>query len=545
MVEKTIDIAIVTALQIELDAVLRHLGEYETIQEDNNPYTYYRGQLLIPGGDERYEVVVGAFLDMGNVPAGVATTRLIERWRPGAVIMVGIAGGIPGKVFLGDIVVGKFSHYYEIGKLTEHGRVEYGKQAWPDQLLYRRAEAYNAIDWRSTLTTPRPSGGLFDEGQLQVCFGPIAAGESVVANAADRDELVKGCPKLLAVAMEGAGVAEAAISADERPRFVEVRGVCDYCDKDKDDRWQAFAAEAAAAFTIGFLRSRPLVPATALDAEAQPQGRPLLVLRAQSLQALDDADARSALPQGETARVDIVTLDFLDLVRNDQLTDPAAAIERLVGADSPLLEALARRADERFAFYGLLHIPLAFLAGHLVSDRQHVDLLDYHRGIGSWHWPESDEGSPDLVVDGLPAEAEAQVRDAIVRVPISYSVTSAQARQAVPAAGIDVQVGVAHPTLDVVRSEDQIRVYGDVFRQALDNLAALGTQRIHVFYAGPVALAFHLGQRISMNIHPPVVVWYYKQGRYTYGVDLAAAVAEDSSIVMPPPDVGETGKDSP
>jgi len=535
MPETTIDIAIVTALQIELDAVLRHLDHYDPVQENTNPYTYYRGQVSIPSWDEQYEVVVVAFLEMGNVQAGVATTRLIERWHPRSVIMVGIAGGAPAKVFLGDIVVGKFAHYYEMGKLTKSGRIEYVKQAWSDTLLYRRAEAYNAIDWRSTLTTPRPSGGLFDEGQLEVRFGPIAAGETVVANAADLAELVQGCPKLLAVAMEGAGVAEAAVFADERPRFVEIRGVCDYCSKDKDDRWQDFAAEAAAAFTIGFLRSRPLPPA-ALDADGTPQGRPLLVLRGQSLQTLDDSDARSALPQGDAARVDIVTLDFLDLVRNDQLTDPDAAIERLVAMDSPLLEALARRANERLAFYGLLHIPLAFLAGHLVSDRQHVDLLDYNRAVGSWHWPGIGKDFPALAVEGVPSENEAHLGDAIVRVPISYPVSLAQARQAVPATGIDVHVGLAHPTLDVVRSEEQVRQYGDVFRRALDDLAALGLRRIHVFYAGPVALAFHLGQRISINIHPPIVVWYFTRGQYTYGVDLAAAAAGDVAIVRPPAD---------
>jgi nucleoside phosphorylase len=35
----------------------------------------------------------------------VATTRVIQRWQPEHVLMVGIAGGVPGKVALGDVVV--------------------------------------------------------------------------------------------------------------------------------------------------------------------------------------------------------------------------------------------------------------------------------------------------------------------------------------------------------------------------------------------------------------------------------------------------------
>lgn len=57
-------------------------------------------------------------------------------------------------------------------------------------------------------------------------------------------------------------------------------------------------------------------------------------------------------------------------------------------------------------------------------------------------------------------------------------------------------------------------------------------RRVHLFYAGPMALAFHLGQQISENIHPPVVVWNYSR-RYEWGIDLAAAVSGEPCVVLP------------
>ena len=73
-----------------------------------------------------------------------------------------------------------------------------------------------------------------------------------------------------------------------------------------------------------------------------------------------------------------------------------------------------------------------------------------------------------------------------------------------------------------------------MFRETLDELLKVmpACRRIHLFYAGPMALAFHLGQQISENIHPPVVVWNYSRG-YEWGIDLAAAVSGEPCVVWP------------
>ncbi|HVB25108.1 MAG TPA: hypothetical protein VNG51_24440 [Ktedonobacteraceae bacterium] len=100
-----IDFAFVTALPVERDAMLRRLEGREIVQDDFEPLTYYRGQISIPATGERYEVVVVMLLGMGNDEAAVSTVRVVERWQPAYVVMIGIAGGVPGKVKLGDVVV--------------------------------------------------------------------------------------------------------------------------------------------------------------------------------------------------------------------------------------------------------------------------------------------------------------------------------------------------------------------------------------------------------------------------------------------------------
>src|SRR2546421_1788632 len=117
-----VDFAVITALKIERDAVLRRLDAgYDAVQEDREPLTYYYGHVTIPSSGERYTVVVVMLLKMGNDEAAVATTRLIHRWQPEHVLMVGIAGGVPGKVALGDVVIADSIYYYELAKLTPKG----------------------------------------------------------------------------------------------------------------------------------------------------------------------------------------------------------------------------------------------------------------------------------------------------------------------------------------------------------------------------------------------------------------------------------------
>ena len=54
--------------------------------------------------------------------------------------------------------------------------------------------------------------------------------------------------------MEGAGVALAV--SDSATEWIEIRGISDYADETKsDDDWRGYAADAAAAFFVGFLRT--------------------------------------------------------------------------------------------------------------------------------------------------------------------------------------------------------------------------------------------------------------------------------------------------
>jgi hypothetical protein len=96
--------------------MVKRLDRVEKVQYEGEPLTYYVGQLSIPGEDRPYTVVVTQLIEMGNPDAAITTTKVIPRWHPRNVLMVGIAGGVKEKAALGDVVVSQYAHYYPPAK---------------------------------------------------------------------------------------------------------------------------------------------------------------------------------------------------------------------------------------------------------------------------------------------------------------------------------------------------------------------------------------------------------------------------------------------
>lgn len=531
-----VDFAIVTALRIERDAVLRRISDIRRVQEDTEPLTFYHGQIMIPVSSERYTVVVIMLLGMGNDEAAIATTRVIQRWQPANVLMVGIAGGVPGKVGLGDVVVAESSYYYELAKRTPKGEQRRPQHFMCDRLLYGRALAYEAAEWKGDIGVARPGITAEETFSPDVCFGVIASGEKVIADKKTVPRLLKEDPKIVAVAMEGTGMGRAALNNSPQPGFLEVRGICDFADEHKNDDWQSFAADAAAAFTAGLLRSRPIAPLQAKVQEGSRDASPLLILRAESLRSVAADEVLAAFGDDLKGRdMETVALDFTDLVTGDVIADPEAAAQRLSDPQGTLFGALSRRSDAEFVFHGLAHIPLLVLAGHLVTDRQRVRLFDFHPEAGTWAWQDDASDLPALATHGVPRRNINRAGDAIVRMAISYPVNAVTARAVVPRPLLEIGLALPTPTRSIVHSEEQTRAYGRDFRRVMDAIArhAPACRRVHLFYAGPVSLAFHIGQQVSANIHPAVTVWNFRRGAYEWGIDLAAASVGEPCIVRP------------
>lgn len=252
-IEGPVDIVIITALTKERDAVLRHLQSVEETTVHSR--TYYKSVIQHENGKNSYKAVVLSLPNMGNTESAIATTQAITVWNPSQVILVGIAGGIKkgDSRFLGDVIVGEQIVGYELGRVTD-GKTERRFQVLrPAFKLLEAARNLQPDEWAFKATKPRPDGS---SGRIlpKVHFGVVASGEKVVADKDLTSELQSSWSQLVGVEMEGYGASLAAFEAETAPGMLLVKGICDWADSSKNDEWQEYAADIAAAFVVALLR---------------------------------------------------------------------------------------------------------------------------------------------------------------------------------------------------------------------------------------------------------------------------------------------------
>ncbi|EED12084.1 conserved hypothetical protein [Talaromyces stipitatus ATCC 10500] len=117
----------------------------------------------------------------------------------------------------------------------------YVHQGFEDDRLFKATEPYEEI-----LREKR------DSTEPQIHYGVIASGNTLFKDSVYRDEILKDVGKeCICFEMEAAGL------MNNFPCIV-IRGICDYADSHKNDRWQRYAAATAAAYAKELLGYVPV-----------------------------------------------------------------------------------------------------------------------------------------------------------------------------------------------------------------------------------------------------------------------------------------------
>ena len=522
-----VDFLIITALRVELDAVLKQLGRCQH-SEVGCDLTYYRSTLSTESQTEQKNVEVAVTLlgHVGNAHAAEHTARCIEGLKPDFVLMVGIAGGIRDKVNLGDVVVSKKIVCYEYTKETASGSEQRIEVESVDRLLLDRA-MNREIDWHTLIRAKRPANPSSTE-LPRVHFASIASGEKVIADENRASELTQLDAKIAAIEMEAFGVAVAAAKSVHRPRFIAIRGICDYADDKKNDDWHEYAADSVAAYTIGLLRLGAIpVPGKVLT----PVCKTVIAIRHQSMEPLPTKLTEATLPEAlRAARLVHFEIDQTDLYDNGRLTNPVEATRRQMDIIPQLSEVVSSQPDAKLCYYGIVHIPLLFHIGCQVLNRTPLHFFEQNRFTKQWGFLQKGEDYPQIMFEGLPEVATQEAGDVIVRISISYAVALEIIEGIVTNPIASLHLSIGQPKIDVVTCTDQLEQYSDAFRDMLDEIHKKlpNAECVHVFYAGPVALAVNFGRQISKTIDPRIIVYNYSSKDnplgYAWGLEITADV---------------------
>ncbi len=290
-------IGIITALPKEYAAVnvlLENKNDKYNVPGSGAGRRYCLGEIPSEEGTKHSLVLANA--GMGNNNAAAKAAILLEHFsNVKAIIMVGIAGGVPNidkiddHVRLGDIVVSNeygviqydnikketqrtifrnpprppCASLLEAAKYLEAGEL-LGNRPWEkyiDQALSRlgtfrpsedRDVLHSSDNQKEIVKHPDDIRRIKD--QPRIFIGPIASANTLQKDPKARDELHEKFG-VKAIEMEASGIADAAWNREVG--YLVIRGICDYCDSHKNDDWQQYAAVVAAAYMRALIESMP------------------------------------------------------------------------------------------------------------------------------------------------------------------------------------------------------------------------------------------------------------------------------------------------
>ena len=267
------------------------------------------------------------------------------------------------------------------------------------------------------------------------------------------------------------------------------------------------------------------------------QQKRLVFIRHQSFEPIAPNAINKALPEElEGYNFSEILIDQSDLFRNGRLDDPPKAIKHQLSTLQDIDKEVQRSPDTFMGYYGIAHIPLVFLAGHQLNKRQKVYLFDHIREQDEWLCLNDDGEFPEIQFEGIPLQLNYSEDDVVLKMSISYPVLDKDIAEIVPKPSNLIHLFLGQPKIDSVRYKNQLEQYASCFRDALDSIHnnLPNVKRIHLFYAGPVPLAFKCGQLISPTIHPKVLIYnYYFQDtpRYKWGLPVPLN-SNDSSFLI-------------
>ncbi|KAF7513467.1 hypothetical protein GJ744_008761 [Endocarpon pusillum] len=286
----------ICALSLEMAAARAMLEEIHGPPQEQGPSdqnSYCLGRI------QKHNIVIACLPDYGTTSAAVVAEQMLHTFKEIRVgLMVGIGGGVPNPsndIRMGDVIVSRPEGtiggvvQYDLGKAVSAGSLQRTgcldrpphalltalrtlesthEMADSDIPVFLEEMANNYPKMRNKYVSPGPKNDrLFQEDYdhpegKKTCedcdvsrlvdrkpresdipnihYGLIASGNQVIKNAMTRSRIANELG-VLCFDMEAAGLMN-------HFKCLVIRGICDYCDSHKNDKWQPYAAVTAAAY---------------------------------------------------------------------------------------------------------------------------------------------------------------------------------------------------------------------------------------------------------------------------------------------------------
>ena len=254
------DLCVVTALRSpELDALRDLPWNWQGPHSLDEVGFYYHGTPL--RSERAYSVVAAAAPRMGMVASALLAMKMILKFKPRYLCMVGVCAGVRGRSDIGDVIVADPAWDWQMGKFETSGFSFAPDQVdLPTQVTERFAQLAELKEfWFKAHSN---FGGVKPSNIPTIKVGPVASGSAVLSDADFVEKIKKQHRQLLGLEMELYGVYTAARDAPyPQPIAIGIKGVSDFADDKKSDQYKAYAAyvsvQALSKFASMYVGSNP------------------------------------------------------------------------------------------------------------------------------------------------------------------------------------------------------------------------------------------------------------------------------------------------
>ncbi|RKI18684.1 hypothetical protein D7Y15_07535 [Corallococcus sp. AB030] len=257
--DESVDVVIVCALhKPELEKVrVASKTKWERVAASRvDPSVYERTEYITKGGTT-LRVVAGAPNQMGLSAAAVLATKMVMRFRPKIVAMVGIAAGASAeKQGYGNILAADTTFDYGAGKVVDNGgAIDFQPDPAPLSIDSRLRSLLKVWEsGHSELSSIYQSWpARKPQTVLGLHVGPLGSGAAVIDDGGVVSDVKSHWRKLVGIEMEAYAVHRACTdTVSPAPVFLCLKSICDFAHQ-KNDGWQEYAAFTAAEFCFRFL----------------------------------------------------------------------------------------------------------------------------------------------------------------------------------------------------------------------------------------------------------------------------------------------------
>lgn len=253
------DIAIITAVDIEFNTLKNQVVDSKELKFANDP-TIYRTTSIESFNGEKISVVFAQQQEMGMSSAATLTTKLISRFNPKYIMMVGIAAGIGKDKKIGDILFATEVWDYSSGKMIEkpgNANIEFGFEPDPKHIRVDPFISELAMqDYSDVIEEIKVKWTKSNYENVKVHIGPLACGPAVISNGEYIKYRVENkSRKTIGLDMESYAIfygCNYGLNKNIVP--ICIKSICDFADSSKNDKSQEYAAFTSSYFALYIIK---------------------------------------------------------------------------------------------------------------------------------------------------------------------------------------------------------------------------------------------------------------------------------------------------